>query len=320
VTGAPDGTSLYQCALPVDADLPDSRCSSIQPLFLDAQGNYQAGLGIIRPVIGTPAGERIDCRVEACALTLFSESGARLVEPVPISFAPPPSATLQPSEGLLDGQDMTLVVENVQPGHPYYTLGRCIDYYTCQSLGPLTVGPDGRIEVTVPAAQQFTPDFSTQAPVYCRANCLLIVRSPLAIGFFLPYAMAEGDLTVTPATGLGDGQEVQVTGRDLMSTYDGVPAGPYATGGWALTQCDRAVLDQPHLLGVFTHCSVPPPTRGVTIEGSTLDTTFEVQATITRILGGTTNCAAAPDACVVGLVRLEQDLSISIHLVPVTFD
>jgi hypothetical protein len=104
-----------------------------------------------------------------------------------------------------------------------------------------------------------------------------------------------------------------------VSTYTGVPAGLFATGGWALTQCDRAVLDQPDLLGVFTHCSVPPPTQGVTIDGSTLDAPFKVEATITRILGGTSNCAAAPDACVVGLVRLEQDLSLSTHLVPVTF-
>ncbi|HEV7762556.1 MAG TPA: hypothetical protein VGO78_26285, partial [Acidimicrobiales bacterium] len=60
-------------------------------------------------------------------------------------------------------------------------------------------------------------------------------------------------------------------------------------------------------------------TRGVTVDGSTLATTIDVQGTITRILGGTTDCTAAPGTCVVGLVRLEQDGSVSTHLAPVAF-
>jgi hypothetical protein len=62
-----------------------------------------------------------------------------------------------------------------------------------------------------------------------------------------------------------------------------------------------------------------PPTRAVTIDGSTLDTDIEVNATISRILGGTTDCTDTPGACVVGLVRFELDGSLSTHLAPTTF-
>jgi hypothetical protein len=314
MTGIPDGTNVHHCALPVGDDLQGSRCDSGILVWLDDTGSAVFHIWPM-PTFSTPAAEPVDCRVERCALALFDPAGRRLVDAVAISFAPPPSVTLQPSQGLLDGQEMALVGEHLDPG-AIYRLQRCADRSTCAHLGDLRVGPDGRIETTVPAGQQLV----SGSRAYCRDNCeYRIDHRPGGSNFWLPYAMAEGELTVAPATGLDDGQELQVSGSELMPTYSGVPAEPFPTGGWALTQCDRAVLDQADLLGVFTHCSVPPPTRGVTIEGSTLDATFAVEATITRILGGTTDCTATPDACVVGLVRLEQDFSLSTHLVPVTF-
>jgi hypothetical protein len=79
------------------------------------------------------------------------------------------------------------------------------------------------------------------------------------------------------------------------------------------------VLEDLTLFGVFTQCSLPPPTRPVDVAGSTLETTFPVESTITKILGGTTDCTASPGACVVGLVRFEQDATLSAHVVPVEF-
>jgi hypothetical protein len=112
---------------------------------------------------------------------------------------------------------------------------------------------------------------------------------------------------------------VHLSGTDLMPSYDGPGFGPFPTGGWALTQCAADVVHDLSLLRVFTECSVAPPTRAVTVDGSTLDASFEVRSTINRILGGTTDCAASSGACVVGLVRLEQDGSISSHLTPIAF-
>lgn len=316
VGGAPDGAFVRQCVLPVGATLQDSRCDRGYQLPLDEGGGVVLAFRVWAS-IRTLAGELVDCRVEACALVLFDASVTRLVEPVPITLMPPPSLTAEPSVGLLDGQEMAVVAENMPPGAEY-SLAICTDDTTCDSSRAVTVAPDGRIETTIPARQQFTS--TSGSPVYCRANCHLVLQSQLMAVLWADYAMAEGELTVVPAEGLSDGQQVQVTGRELMPTYAGAAVGPFPSGGWALTQCDRAVLDQPDLFGAFTHCSVAPPTRGVTIDGSTLDTELEVQATITKILGGTTDCAAAPGACVVGLVRLEQDISLSTHLVPVTFD
>jgi hypothetical protein len=318
VAGAPYGTEVSQCVLPVGDTLEGSRCDYGFQLPLGDNGDTHY------PIYPLSAmyleGERVDCRVEDCALVLFDASGARLVEPVPITFAPPPSLTVEPSEGLLEGQDMTVVAEHLAPDEGYF-LGYCTEWPICESLDPPAVGPDGRFEITVPARQRFIPEF-LGSPVYCRATCSLVLTRPTPVGmvYRAAYTMAEGDLSVTPATGLSDGQQVQVTGSELMPTYAGTPAGPFLTGGWALTQCDRAVVDQADLFGVFTHCSVAPPTRIVTIDGSTLDTALDVQATITKILGGTTDCTAAPGACVVGLVRLEQDLSLSTHLQPIAFD
>ena len=318
VGGAPFGTEVSQCVLPVGDTLEGSRCDYGFQLPLDENGDVHYPIYPLSVMY--LEGEPVDCRVEDCALVLFDASGARLVEPVPITFAPPPSLTVEPSEDLLDGQDMTVVAEHLAPNEGYF-LGYCTEWPICESLEAPAVGPDGRFEITVPARQQFIPDY-LGSPVYCRANCSLVLIRPVPLGmvYWAPYTMAEADLSVTPATGLSDGQQVQVTGSELMPTYAGAPLGPFLTGGWALTQCDRAVVDQADLLGVFTHCSVAPPTRIVTIDGSTLDTGFDVQATITKILGGTTDCAAAPGACVVGLVRLEQDMSLSTHLQPVTFD
>jgi hypothetical protein len=89
-------------------------------------------------------------------------------------------------------------------------------------------------------------------------------------------------LDATSYRGLTDGDTTSVTGRYMTA------------GDWVLAQCDRAVVDDVSLGGVLTHCAAAPTTRTVTVDGSTLDTTIEAQATITRILGGTTDCAAAP--------------------------
>jgi hypothetical protein len=321
VGGAPYGAEVRQCVLPVGDTLSSSRCD--YPSYIPLDENGDAYTPIYPLSVMYLEGEPVDCRVEDCALVMFDASGERLVEPVPISFAPPPTLTIEPSEGLLDGQDMTVVAEHLAPNEAYF-MAYCTEWPICEALGTPEVGPDGRVEMTVAARQQFTPVYlgAPVSPVYCRANCSIVLTRTVPVGrlYQVAYTMAEGDLSVTPATGLSDGQQVQVTGSELMPSYAGVPVGPFATGGWALTQCDRAVLDQADLFGVFTHCSVAPPTRAVTIDGSTLDTTLDVQATITKILGGTTNCTADPGACVVGLVRLEQDMSLSTHLMPVTFD
>jgi len=190
----------------------------------------------------------------------------------------------------------------------------------CDGGEVLHADTDGTLAFTAPAS----PYTHSGVPYgYCRDDCRVEVhgigtdnRSPSVSA---TYAVAAGTVTATPSTGLADGQAVQVEGTDLVRTYEGPTLWIFPTGGWALTQCDRAVLDDVTLGGLLVHCAAGPPTRGVTVEGTSLDTTLEVRSTITKILGGTTDCAAAPGRCVVGLARFEQDGSVSAHLAPVSF-
>ncbi|HET6664502.1 MAG TPA: hypothetical protein VFG94_09605, partial [Acidimicrobiales bacterium] len=124
---------------------------------------------------------------------------------------------------------------------------------------------------------------------------------------------------VAPSTGLVPGQTVGLTGSSLMPTYLGPNLGPFPTGGWAIGQCDAAVVGNVSLGSVFQHCSLGPSLQRVTIDGSALDVTATVEGVITKILGGTTDCTATPGACVLGLFRLEQDVSTSGYTVPLAF-
>ena len=207
-----------------------------------------------------------------------------------------------------DGEAMIVTGRNFPTGT--YVLRHCATG-GCDEGQAVTVPPSGDLDATFPALQRFTA--TTGARMYCRDHCTVALFSGSSgeLVAVVGEALAEGELTVTPDAGVGDGQTVQVTGSDLMAGYAGPTLLVFPTGGWALTQCDAAVLNDLHLLGFFTHCAVLPPTRAIDIAGSTLHTTFPAASTITKILGGTTDCTTSPGACVIGLMRLEQDASLS---------
>lgn len=306
------------CALPLGPTLTESRCGYLDGRITVTDTGDGTGTTLARSRVTTPDGE-MDCRVETCAFAAFAESDVPdeptvAVSP-PLELLPFPTVTPEPAEGLLDGDPMAITGSYLLPATTY-GLELCVDSY-CGLVDEVPVGADGTLRTTVTAS----PIIGVPPGRYCRTDCTILLVPRTSIGEIADgtYAMAAGTLTAAPDSDLIDGQTIDITGDDLMPTYAGPPLFGFATGGWALTQCDAAVLDDPTLFGVFTHCSVPPPTRAVTIEGSTLDTDLEVQATIQRILGGTTDCTAAPGACVVGLVRFELDASLSTHLTPIAF-
>jgi len=317
VVGAPmfyeDRAVGEQCALPAGPTRMDSVCGQ-NGWGVPVDSDTGSGSGLVTVVADMNIGnyERVDCRAVPCGLVVFGRDGIA-GQSAPIAFGPPP-VTIEPNAGLLDGQPMTVRGEGLAAG--YHVLARC-NPSGCDQLAEVSIDESGQFTTTVPAAQRFS--VGGIAPTYCRADCwleLYVYRLWWTVAV-VPYAMAEGELAVAPDTGLEDGQEVVVTGSELMPTYAGPSLLGFATGGWALVQCDAGVLDEPSLYGVFTHCS-GANARAVDVPTSTLDTTFPVAATITRILGGTTDCRVA--ACVAGLVRFEQDASLSHHLVPVAFD
>jgi hypothetical protein len=57
----------------------------------------------------------------------------------------------------------------------------------------------------------------------------------------------------------------------------------------------------------------------MTVPGAEWSTPFEVRDELHPVTGETVDCTTGPDACVVGLFRVEQDLTVTLHTTPVAF-
>ena len=257
-----------------------------------------------------------------CVVVLGRPDGAQAAY-VPIDFAGPASATVAPSTGLLDGATMTFEATGLSPGEDYI-LQRCHrgsnDWVGCTYLTdatPVTASPEGTVVADVTASQRLDEDSWT----YCRDRCSigLTVASQWSPEATAGYTMATGTVTGSPTTGLADGQRVTLTGADMMPTYDGRAIWVVETGEWGVAQCDRAIADDPTLLGLFTHCAPVTADGPLEVPGSTFSLGVEVRASLDRILGGTTDCTAAPEACVLAVGRMEVDGSVTLHTVPLAF-
>lgn len=267
-------------------------------------------------------GEPVSCRTASggCVVALGTEQGVSWF--VPIDFADPLAVAVSPADGLVDGQAMTVEATGLTPGASY-TFVRCGPSTgdggaltdLCEAEGASTAAsPDGTASTTVTAAQALA------TRTYCRDRCsvALLGRDTALPVARAGYRMAEGSLAVAPSQRLEDGQAVTVTGTEIMASYEGPPWWVFPTGAWALTVCDAAVLDDPSLVGVFTHCAAP--TEGpVAVPASTFTGETRVDAEIDRILGGSTDCRAAPGACAMVLTRLELDGSVSLHAAQLAF-
>jgi hypothetical protein len=257
-----------------------------------------------------------------CVVVLGRAAGAHAAY-APIDFAGPASATATPSTGLLEGAVLAFEATGLSPGEDYI-FQRChhSDFWVgCNFLTddtPVTASPEGTVTATVTASQRLGPDGSTY---YCRDDCSigLTVASQWAPVATAPYAMATGTVAGSPTTGLADGQRVTLTGTDVMPTYDGRTNWFVKTGAWGVVQCDRAVADDRTLLGLFTHCAGVTTDGPLDVPGSTFSLGVEVRASLDRILGGTTDCTTAPETCVLAVGRMEEDGSVTLYTVPLSF-
>jgi hypothetical protein len=314
LTGADPGPlQLHRCAAPAGPTVQDGTCAFTSSLVVDDTGTGTALLSA-QSTIDTVS-PPVDCRTTDCAYAVFTADGQLVAQTAPLGFGPPPVVTLAPTADLLEGAAMTLDAEHLLPSGSY-TVQHCGRAF-CDQEVPLVATAGGTLQATVTASQrlQLGSQFG-----YCRADCRVELR-PFGTNETqtFPYTLAAGSLAAAPDAGLADGQTVALTGAELMPGYAGPTLWIFPTGGWSVTQCDRALVDEAGLAGALTHCAAAPVTRGVTVGGSTLDTTLAVRSTITTIVGGTVDCTAAPGACVVGLIRFDQDGTLSTHLVPVTF-
>jgi Neocarzinostatin family len=314
---------LVQCTAAVfDDTIPPTEGCRLLEGSLGA-GVSERDVVLLDTFTGYTGGRTLACADHpgGCIVALGREDGS-VSAYVPVTFAGPASSSLTPASGLLDGQDMAFTATGLAPGEEYRLL-RCHDVpvEACEPIAgaePVVASADGTASATVAATQRLTDPYWNR---YCRDRCSIALSTnvdwPPATS--AAYAMAEGELTAAPATGLADGQAVTVSGTGLMPNYDGRTILFVTSGAWGLVQCDRAVVDDPTILGLFTHCSAPPPGGALDVPGATFTTEVGVAAGIDRILGGTTDCTSAAGACVLAAGRVEQDGSLTLLTTPLAF-
>lgn len=265
------------------------------------------GLGL------TGDGVQVDCRVATCVLVAYDLTKEPVADPVPVTFGPRPAVALSPSTGLLEGAAMAFHAENL-PSNQAFNLERCLTN-NCATPVAVTSSSTGTIDTTLTASDRLG------STALCHGQCSVHLYAGAGWGSLDPkagYTMATGSVTATPSTGLTPGQDVVVAGTDLMPTYAGRTLF-FPTGGWAVSICEKAAGAQPNLVELFVHCAVAPGGANVDVPGSTSSTTVQVPGTITKTLGGATDCTASADACVIGLSRWEQDGTVTSYFTPISF-
>ena len=241
-----------------------------------------------------------------------------------ISFIDQVTMTLTPDHDLVDGQEMTVSLSGLVEGRTY-DLFTCTPFAEptggCQHEAQLTGPASGTASATVVARQRYFKPGFLQA-TRCPGGCQVVLMSSLEVRQIerarVPYTLSAGSLTATPSTGLSDGQTITASGTGVQPTFDGPTLWIFHTGPWVLGQCAADVATNPTVVGVFTNCTT---TVGgpVDVPSSGFSQPVTVAGTISRILGGTTDCTAAPGACVMILARFEEDATLTLLSTPLTF-
>jgi hypothetical protein len=131
-----------------------------------------------------------------------------------------------------------------------------------------------------------------------------------------PAAAADHTVTVTPSTGLVDGQTVTVRGTGFTETpviYD-----------WAVTQCSAAILTAPlTLTNAVNECNQQEPFLFAHADAAgNLSSPLVVRTTFTAGLGGgahTVTCGQAPNDCAVLVAQLTAGGDLVGAAAPVSF-
>ncbi len=318
---------LAQCALPVGATAAASRCGPSTPVVIPASG--QAHLTPTVRASITTSGGVVDCHGSACAFAQFDATGTTVAS-VPITIPRTPTMTLSPATGLTDGQAIHVTASNLDPGASvgFDRCGSGVSWY-CEDItaSNTTVAADGTLDTTVVASQrQLTVGVlgpGQRIYGYCRLGACSLTLNEFGTGKsieFVPYGMAAGSLTATPSTGLADGQSVaarrgptscpptsgrasgpsrRAAGRSSSAAPTSAPPPPSSPRSRAAASpAERASPPSP-APPTAPPSNPPPPSPPSSAPSPT--------------------AAPPPDTCVVGLVRFEQDGTVSTHLTPLTF-
>jgi hypothetical protein len=215
--------------------------------------------------------------------------------------------------------DRTTQVGVAQCGPSVATTGDVFD----GPCGPATLVPAGAEPAELVLRADDAVEGRDGSVVSCGDDCVIAATTragdQLAVTP-IEFAGTDPEVHAVPATELVDGQAVLVVATDVLPSVDGPPVGIFPSSGrWAVFECGRAVVDDATVLGVLSHCGVPPGGGPVAGSGSDLTVEVEAQDTITSGIGTTTDCTAGPDACVIALARVEANGSVSLLTGPLSF-
>jgi hypothetical protein len=233
---------------------------------------------------------------------------------------PPPALTVTPTSGLVDDQSVTV---GAVAGADTYALCPTVDAANPDQCTYLSSPEPGgsSVVVRVPARIVVISDADVVSFVDCRTtSCSLVAISypmdsdgPVVVGAsalaFNPAGALRTppSLTVTPQTGLVDGQSVAVSVS---------PAGnPESLGGTNVYQCTTPVTTLDDLVAASASCAFDTVGDLSGPEGGTAVGTIEVRAYINTPTGPV-DCRAATATCV--LFTLDPVFQTS--NVPLTFD
>ena len=322
--GEPGSTvTVAQCVHAPEVPRDLGSCATGPDIVLSATGRGRV-THEFAPTVAVD-GETFDCRFRSCQVTAFAGDGTALGSmDLPGSLASA-ELTLDPSTDLPSPSTVTATVTSAQG---VGLIGLCdagvIDgglaaEAGCRLLG--SISGKGTTTYTFDIAAPFTPynggPARTCAP--SSGGCIVGVGNASGgLAWWVPVTFQAPTMTVTPATGLADGDRVIVSGTGLMASYDGPLVWIVETGEYVLAQCHKAIADMPTLLGVFTYCQVAG-SLPVAVPGSTMSEELTVSSTVDQILGGRPDCTVAPGECVAALIRLEQDATLTLHTAPLAF-
>jgi len=219
-----------------------------------------------------------------------------ILAPRSSSAAPAPiSITATPSTGLVDGQLVRIDGDGFAP-YTHYEIFECagdsVDEHRCDPRNAFELDSDGtghvRFDFAIDARIYLGPDGTTSydcrtAATGCRIGVGLMLEhanSAFATLHFDPSAplLPPVSATVTPATGLVDGQTVTVHGAHLSDRE----------AGWVI-QCKTG--------GAPKACDLDHAIRLKPQADGTLTTALRVHAGFRSPLGDVVNCLAANAEC-----------------------
>ncbi len=237
------GVTVVQCRTPFvggnDCESPRTYTSADNAGALSVDVDLGA-------VLGTNDGASVDCRLVACVLVAARavyESDPRHTTSAPLSFRPdgplrpPPVLSVEPSAGLVDGQQVELTGSGFRPGNVVISQcgpGTGSGYERCPGYQSVFVDSTGELSATLPVAVLARVG-SGYTDCRIAPGCSVAVRSDSGLQVVAEVPIAfdpAGPAPAFPSLSVAPGTELPARSPVIVAGH-GFPA----QGGLEVRQC-----------------------------------------------------------------------------------